>query len=63
MTELLQLRDTRHEDLYWKTFLAEPLNAELGETAEVKLLLSAGLLILIEGSERTALQILSLIHI
>ena len=36
---------------------AKPLRAELDESDEVKLLLSAGLLVLIEGEERTALQI------
>lgn len=57
MSDLLELRDNREEHASWRALFAEPLRAELDEAAEVNLLLSAGLLVLIEGEERTALQI------
>ena len=57
MSDLLELRDNREEHASWQALFAEPLRADLNESEEVKLLLSAGLLVLIEGEERTALQI------
>ena len=57
MNDLFQLRDSREEHASWQKFFSEPIRAELDDSADVRLLLSAGLLILIEGEERTALQI------
>ena len=57
MSDLLELRDIREEHASWRALFVEPLRADLDESEEVKLLLSAGLLVLIEGEERTALQI------
>gem|GEM_PF-1833552 len=57
MNDVLQLKDTQAEQTSWQTFFAKPLRDELADTADVKVLLSAGLLILVNGEEQTALQI------